>query len=710
MANQTPGNQNQDSSGDNEEFHSPEEANAAPAVEQQPRAGNSRPRRRGLRSNTVIPNRPQDVGAIIERSRSRNRNRNPDPDPESSDDDDDANSNSGDSANVNNNQAEDEAKRNEPPPSSSSSSVHPERQDRVDQANANAVAQAAQLLASAIHANANASVNAPENENDDNENANANAPRPRRPPIANNVNVDNPQNRSSSRPVPSAPAQSPQNVQARQYQSRRDISQNWYRQQNRGPRFMQPGPRINSANSRADNNQMQQPVIPSPMSNQLAQLQQQLQLLTTQVNRISSASPAPAVAVLNLPGLTEQETKLLTQPDDRSDFYARKQTVRNIQFIDDKAARKLLQKECSDKLENIKNAIDWFDKFDYRCDQWGIPYPVRYKTCITRLFPDELMEQLRAAQQTEDINNYADLKRWIFKQRNTRRKIAKADKAITTWIGKDSDTTFQQYVEFAAICNKYAREINFGLDWGLKAHEINRIPEELLFDIFIDNASAKDKLWQIYYEKVNGRRTMLKAKLMARHMTYLEQHRTTKSQTHRKKKSKSKKRKHSVNAIQTENDRADKPKSNRYNSNNYKPYRGRGRGRRHTSRWRYNKNKRNRGPHNPPHNCKEYGHSPDDCWVLHPEKRPNKQKRAAIFALQRKINKAEDQIKKGKNDLRRAIDLYEQSTESSHDSSISSSDEESERKANDANDTSTSEEDRADTESSSPNYAYRPRQ
>ena len=184
-----------------------------------------------------------------------------------------------------------------------------------------------------------------------------------------------------------------------------------------------------------------------------------------------------------------------------------------------------------------------------------------------------------------------------------------------------------------------------------------------------------------------------------------KQHLTTKSQTHEKKKNKTKKRKYSVNAIQTENDQTITPQSNRCNSNDYKPYRGRGHGHKHTSRRKCNKNKKNRGPHNPPQNCRDYGHSPDDCWVLHPEKRPNKQKRAAIFAIQRKIVKAEDQIKKGKNDLKITIDVYEQSTESSHDSTISSSEEESERKENDGNDTSTKE-DRADTESS-PNYTYR---
>ena len=148
MADQTPGNENnqennQEPDSENEEFHSPLPAPANIAPEQ----NRNRPgARRGLRSNTVIRGRPQDVGRIIQRSRSRSQNRNP---PASSDDNDDEEGSSSDNQNNN-----DDAKLEEQPPSASSS-VHPERQIQVAAANENAIANISDMIAARLNENDN---------------------------------------------------------------------------------------------------------------------------------------------------------------------------------------------------------------------------------------------------------------------------------------------------------------------------------------------------------------------------------------------------------------------------------------------------------------------------------------------------------------------------------------------------------------------------
>ncbi|MDY7090544.1 MAG: hypothetical protein SYR96_36320 [Actinomycetota bacterium] len=680
MANQTPGNENDSQESGDNEFHSPEEAANVPE-----RRG--RNRRSGLRSNTVIQGRPQDVGAIIERSRSRNRSRNRNA-PESSSDDDDDMSTGNSSHNEHH-----EVKRDlPPPPSSSASSVHPERQQQVDQANANAINNVANAIANAINNNANQIADNANRNANVNQNANAG---PTRPPLRQSqppVNINNPPVNAvnPSVNVPTIPVQ-PRAAPARQYQV--------------NPQHVM----VN-----ANNNQRYQPMINVSAvnpQNQIQQLQMQLQQLATRVQNITTPSPAPAPTnTATFPGLDANETNRLLQSDDASDFYERKQIQTNVAMMEDKAARKRISKEYSDKrLENVKDAVDWFDRFDYVCDQWGIPYHIRYTECITSLFPNSLINEFRGAQQTEAIPDYPALKKWIFKQRNSRKRIAKADKAIQQWMGNPDHTTFQQYTEFASICDKYAREIKFGLDWGMNKHEINRIPEEILFDIFIDNAGAKEKLWQIFKEKVNGRRSMVKAKLLAKHMTFLEQGRSTKSQTHRKskrssRKSRSKRKQESVHAMQQSGYNEPQTYQESYpprgRGNRGRGYRGRGRGRTHTTRWRRNRFKKQRGPHNAGVNCHLYGHTPEDCWTLHPELRPSGKKRGQVFAIQRRINEA-------KADLQRAINRYEESTESDHNTEEESN---RERKENEEYSTSSEEEANEETESSSPNFKYRPRQ
>ena len=235
-------------------------------------------------------------------------------------------------------------------------------------------------------------------------------------------------------------------------------------------------------------------------------------------------------------------------------------------------------------------------------------------------------------------------------------------------------------------------------------HEINKISENVLFDIFMDNVPAKEKLWQIFTEKVNGRRSMVKAKLLAKHMTFLEHGRPTKSQSHKKSKSRKhrSKKKDAVHALQQTGYDAQQPTyPQRGRGRGYRG-RGRGRGRRHTTKWRQNRFSKPRGPHNPGQNCHLYGHTADTCWTLHPELRPKSgTKRAEIFAIQRRIVKAQD-------DLERAVERWEESTES--EEPATEYDQDKLRKENDEYSTSSEEDTNGDTESSSPNYKYRPRQ
>ena len=237
----------------------------------------------------------------------------------------------------------------------------------------------------------------------------------------------------------------------------------------------------------------------------------------------------------------------------------------------------------------------------------------------------------------------------------------------------------------------------------MKSHEINRIPERELVDIFMDNASARLKLWEIFNEKVNGTRTMLKIKLLSKHMTYLEQGRVTKIQTHKKKKPK--KGTEAVHAIQY--DATQQP---------YGQYRGRGRrsrgGRKHTTRWRRDRFNKRRQPHQGGVNCHQYGHTPETCWQLHPHLKPKTgAKRKQVFALQRAANKAEEEANKARADLEKAIQKYESSTESDHNPESEASTDGPQEEDHKENETSRESTDNNDSESSSPiKFQYRPRQ
>ena len=680
MANPDSGNEignATQASGDEDEFHSPEtfineqgvQESAPPVNPEHPVPVRARSRRM-LRSNSTIQNRPEDVGRILERSRSRQRRIANEQNQESSDDDDEQ-------------QDSDEMKQivdAEPAPSrSSSSSVHPERQARVAAANR---AASADIIG------------------------------PRRPPLANNspspAQAAVPQSVAAAPRVPvqiptqqQGPARDPRNANVN---NRPPVNVNWPRipsNPNRAPDFDAFLAQQTAQISSAVNNQRRRPHTTtdkgaSPSLSMFNALQQQLQQLTTQVNMMTNA--VETSSTVKLPGLDEHETKTLMNKEDSSDFFATVPSRSDISFLANDVAQKKISKDYKVTLKSEDDAIEWFDDYDYWCDEWGIPYTIRFKQAVTSLFPSKLRDQLRTARQNESINNYAELKRWIFRQRNGRLKVRKADRAIHSWTSKDRDTTFQQYTKFEHLCATYKREIRFALDWGMEEHDINRIDENRLFDIFMDNASAKEKLWELFTEKIGGgRRTLLRAKLLAKTMTYLEQGRATKDQTHRKKTSRKKPQVYALDTAETsETGYSYSAQTHRggYNRNTRARGGGRGRGRYHRS-WRRN-NKR--GNHDPGKNCHLFGHTPDTCWGLHPELKPKAKKRGRVFAMQRQFNKA-------KQDLETALRRYESSTESEHNTTEQEEEEQMEQQVID-----TDNDHQESTESSSPiQFKYRPR-
>ena len=244
----------------------------------------------------------------------------------------------------------------------------------------------------------------------------------------------------------------------------------------------------------------------------------------------------------------------------------------------------------------------------------------------------------------------------MFKARNGRVKIAQAAKSIKRWKPDKKATTSEQYDDFIYRCTKYKKELGFGLKWGLKEHEINRLDEAVLFDMFMDRASASDKLWTIFDEKVSGRRTLRKACLLSKHMTFLERARTTQKRKSKKKKTG---RKESINAIKKQwchfhktdshpwkdcnsNPRNRRKEKNRFGKDRYGKRRNTEFKKRNFNKsWR---NRKNREPHNPGKNCETWGHTPETCWTLHPNLKPKGKRRGKIFAMQREMNKIQEQL------------------------------------------------------------------
>ena len=401
----------------------------------------------------------------------------------------------------------------------------------------------------------------------------------------------------------------------------------------------------------------------SATSQQVNELHKQLEKLKLKVNQ----------RIPRFQGLTEEEAQSLVT--DNSKFYKKKKKRREVVAIEDKEAEKQLRKYPY-KLREEEDEIRWFDRFDYNCDEWGISDKLRYRYCITLLFSSRLIAKFRAARENEEIENYKQLKEWMFRARNGRAKIKLAKKRVMKWSPRRKDTSLEQFNDFLNMATTYKRELQFGLEWGLKRCEINRIEEGVLFDTFMDRASASKKLWEIFNEKVTGKRTIRKAGLLAKHMAFLERTRPTENHKHKHQHNRSSKKTHKkyskkklqqrVFAINEQwcwkhetdthsyNECNDNPKNKRNRKfgkgrSGYRGYKGdfKGKGRKDKNRkmnkgsWRNNKPKE---PHQPGKNCEDYGHTTDTCWNLHPEQRPKGKNRGKIFALQRELNNAVEEF------------------------------------------------------------------
>ena len=594
--------------------------------------------RRRLRSNTDIVGPIEDVGRLIARSRSRNRNRNrrqinPSDDEEGSSPP---------------RENEEEKKQNPisrpsaPPPqndSSRESSVHPERQVAVNRANANAQ-------------NRNRNNNARLSANSGNR---APPAGPNRPPLRHNVppiqsNLGRPNPFCQPHQNPNSPAQVPPN------QAIQSII---------------PQIQSMSINNQARQPQVQPSAVNQSQFDQLMNvnqvLQQQLLILTQRMDQYQDDVQSNVEATLPaFPGLDPEEIRTLLEfngQTDESDFYKRRDTHANIQYVEDKVARKEL-KSYNNVLTDSNQIVEWLQDFDFRCDQWGIHPRLRLKACATGLLGSDLMEQLRIERETGNgINTYAQLKRWLFKTINGRARVVAAERKVHKWRAdaRDNGDAAAEFRGFMKCISKYKAEMNFAEDWGMDRNEINIIPEEQLFDIFMDRASQHRILRNTFQTRVNGRRSVQKAKLLSKHISYIERDRTTKSRRKDRKSKKSRKTDKTVMALQrsTSNTAADKPftprpkgyygpwcgthrsKSHSWSQCNLNPAnKGRKVQRDSTARsFRFrSKPKRN---HIAGQNCEEFGHTSATCWVLHPELRPKSKRKAKIFALQRRMNETE---------------------------------------------------------------------
>ena len=422
------------------------------------------------------------------------------------------------------------------------------------------------------------------------------------------------------------------------------------------------------------NNQSSQPPVPSAdaqqsqlqsiMMGQLLEsnrvLQQQLQTLTNRMDQYQNDAASSADAILPaFPGIEPNEIRELTEADgeDQSDFYFRHEAQQDIEYIDDKQARKEL-KAYTNVLTDPNKVVEWLKDFDYRCDNWGIHPRMRFKACATGLLGTELMEQLRIERETgQAIDSYASLKRWLYKAVNGRARVLAAQKKIMKWKPTGYEDAASEFRQFMSTISKYKAELYFAMDWGMNKHEINIIPEEQLFDVFLDRASQHDILRETFQQKVNGRRSIRKARHLSKYISYIQRDRTTQSQ--RRKKKKSKKRSEStIMAIQSEQRPRFTPRPKGY----FGPWCGTHKSKSHSwSKCSKNPNNNGRKPqrksnrpyrfktkpkqaHIPGENCEMFGHTAATCWGLHPELRPAGKRQARIFAMQRKVNEATQQL------------------------------------------------------------------
>ena len=371
-------------------------------------------------------------------------------------------------------------------------------------------------------------------------------------------------------------------------------------------------------------------------------------------NNGNNTNPRPYVP--KFVGLEEEEVRELLATPDLSDFYEGFENIRvdedDFEDRDAEKAEKRLRKQNFDKMDNKTDAIKWLDKFDYVCNELKIPYSVRFTVVITKLFSEDLTMQFRAARLNTPIDTYESLKRWIFRSRNGRLNIIKARSKLEKWKPKHKNDTLQQWNSFLNVISKYKNEVSFALRWGMKTYEINRVEEGVMFDIFMNRASATEKLWEIFNEKVTGRRTIKKASLLAKHISHIEI-----GQLQVKKKNK-KNKTAIVNMVDKETDKYCTIHDSRTHTTEecYENPKNKQTKKRpwHKSKfdknWRNKKGKKgygrkwNKKRHIGGENCEDYGHTPAECWQLHPEKRPKGRRDRKIMMLQQQLWDAEQEM------------------------------------------------------------------
>ena len=198
-----------------------------------------------------------------------------------------------------------------------------------------------------------------------------------------------------------------------------------------------------------------------------------------------------------------------------SDIDYEDESVKNII----KTAKKMI-KEWDVKLENYNKATEFFEKFDYYARVYNISKQQRYDRLTTALLSERLDIEFRAARKNQNIENYDDIKRWMFRSRDGIARIARFETKLSDWKMKKGHNLLQAFQELIAIINVYIEEIKFAKKWGAKDHEITRVPEPWLFNMFI-NATCepyRTQLWDLYLKKVSGVRSMRKAELLVKHI------------------------------------------------------------------------------------------------------------------------------------------------------------------------------------------------
>ena len=410
---------------------------------------------------------------------------------------------------------------------------------------------------------------------------------------------------------------------------------------------------------------------PTGDNNQFDQLRNMVNQLQQQLNQVKITGN------VKFAGLTNKEVSELIGPDN-SEFYKNigYEPTRDFSNVDRKEAEKRIRKYPKE-LKDGQDMVKWFDHFDFVCDELLIPYDIRYTYCVTHFFGPVIIQRMRAARTSETISNYPELKRWIFKSRNGKLRLQQAGQRVKKWKPKQGDTTIEQFHSFMDLANKYKEELAFALKWGLSDLEVNIIDEAVLFDIFMNNAGASTKLWEVFEERVTGRRSIKRAHLIAKHITHLELKISNKhgkilsinamtkqwclfhkTESHTTEECRDPRAKALLRSTGNQNNNGSRfgNNGNRFNRSQNR-YRGNGRGgssyrgRNFRARGAFNRNGirngnngGNRKKHIPGVNCEEFKHTKDTCWSLHPEKKPRRRSRARIFALQKEIEELMNDI------------------------------------------------------------------